>query len=437
MTDRNERIKACPQCGGALARIRRLVEDRDASLAAPVRRYRCAGKDCGWEGLLVSRSANSGARRRASRRARHGSRSRCSRVGVALAAGLGFAFAATATVRIYQQLLPNPTLARIALHPVVPFGQSHDGSPISPRHPLLLKVSAPTGAGAAVAAHAPIAADGPVVPGAAIAADASVVAGPPLAPQSPDSPRPPDAAARAQAGTSPAPQALELRQNCAWGDPGRNPYKGTIEQALEGARLPPEVVQAMSARIRSGKVSDRLEITNEGIRGVHEPREYSARSIAMTFGRTLCMNTRVNFVPGHMERADLYEVADASGKNYSVMVPYVCGNVSVLSERAERDDEPLATTIDGRPLARKTTDLIAAIIPGGSSSNRTVTGNPGGGTTANTPEGQVPEPGTLLNIVAGASLMAWFIRRKRRRQDESASDRPVAGIAEASDEEQP
>ena len=176
----------------------------------------------------------------------------------------------------------------------------------------------------------------------------------------------------------------------------------------------------MSAQIRAGKVTDRLEITNTGIRGVHAAREFSAHSIGMTFGNTLCMNTRVNFVPGHMERADLYEVADAAGETYSVMVPYACGNVSVLSARGEREDGPLATTVDGRPLARKSSDLLAAIIPGGVGS-KTVTGSSGGGTTA-AAEGQVPEPGTLLNIGAGAALMAWFLRRRRKAPTRFAQD---------------
>lgn len=391
--------RACPQCGGGLVRIRRLREDRDASLAAPVRRFRCASAQCGWEGLLeVSRphaAIGASARARASTRTRtkksspEGSTgSRRIRVGVALSAAFGFAVAATAAIGLYQRSMPNPALAQLKFNPTVPFGTSDDGRPIAANHPLLLKVSAP-------AAHAQ-----------------GVDAAPDAAP-APSSPR-----------------ALELRQDCAWGDPGRNPYKGTIEQALKGARLPPEIVARMSERIRAGKVTDRLEITNTGIRGVHTPLEFSAHSIGMTFGNTLCMNTRVNFVPGHMERADLYQVADASGETYSVMVPYVCGNVSVLSERAEREG-PFATTVDGRPLARKTSDLLAAIIPGGSG-NRTVKGNAGGGTT--TAEGQVPEPGTLLNIGAGATLMVWFMRRRRtgrsRPADGAASDHPDAGNEE-------
>jgi hypothetical protein len=319
--------------------------------------------------LLQVQRVRAAPRRQIRKTATRVASARRTRAAVTLFAALGFAFAATAAVKIYQRLLPNPALAQLAARPVLPFGASHDGAPIAPNHPLLLKVSAPA---------------------------------------QPDPP--PPLAQPERTAAAHGPRALELRQDCAWGVPGRNPYKGTIEQALDGARLPPEIVAKMSAQIRAGKVTDRLEITNTGIRGVHAPREFSAQSIGMTFGNTLCMNTRVNFVPGHMERADLYEVADAAGQTYSVMVPYACGNVSVLSARGEREDGPLATTVDGRPLARKSSDLLAAITPGGVGS-KTVTGSSGGGTTA---EGQVPEPGTLLNIGAGAALMAWFLRRRRK-----------------------
>jgi hypothetical protein len=53
----------------------------------------------------------------------------------------------------------------------------------------------------------------------------------------------------------------------------------------------------------------------------------------MTLGKTVCFGTRVNFQPGHVEVADIYDASDATGANVTVMVPYVCGNVSVLSER--------------------------------------------------------------------------------------------------------
>ena len=54
---------------------------------------------------------------------------------------------------------------------------------------------------------------------------------------------------------------------------------------------------------------------------------------------TLCFNTRVNFHDGHVEKADMYEARDARGRDYAIMVPYVCNNVSVLAERRRRPRE--------------------------------------------------------------------------------------------------
>jgi len=174
--------------------------------------------------------------------------------------------------------------------------------------------------------------------------------------------------------------------------------------------------------IKAGQASDRLEITNASIRTVHQYREYDPSSIAMTFGKTLCLNTRVNFPPGHMERADLYEVADASGATYSVMVPYVCGNVSVLADRAERPDEKAGAPImvlgpDGRPVLRKASAPLPGVIAGNIGKD-TLAGGGGGkqgedGSTRKA-EGQVPEPGTLANLLGGVALLGWWMRGRAR-----------------------
>lgn len=131
------------------------------------------------------------------------------------------------------------------------------------------------------------------------------------------------------------PSPLQLRHSCAWGVPGGNPYRGTVAQALASARLPPEVVRKIADMAERGWVHDQVEISREGIRTVNGQRRFGADVRAMAFGDTLCFNTRVNFAPGHVEYAALYEAEDAAGKRYTVMVPYVCQNVSVLGEREE------------------------------------------------------------------------------------------------------
>jgi hypothetical protein len=127
--------------------------------------------------------------------------------------------------------------------------------------------------------------------------------------------------------------------------------------------------------VERGLVSDRVEIRRDSIRTVSGKRRFDPTLVAMGFGNTLCFGTRVNFQPGHVERADLYDATDAAGTNFAVMVPYVCGNVSVLAERAERPDQ-------------------------------------GGGNGRS-----VPEPGTLASVVAAlaAGALARMQFRHRRR----------------------
>ncbi len=167
---------------------------------------------------------------------------------------------------------------------------------------------------------------------------------------------------------------LSLRRGCAWGVPGRSPYKGTVTQALDGAKLPEEVVRKVEMMVDRGVVSDRVEITRDSIRTVSGKRRFDTTLVAMGFGKNLCFGTRVNFQPGHVERADLYDATDAKGTNFAVMIPYVCGNVSVLAERAERPDG------------------------GGGGNGRTV-----------------PEPGTLASLAAALAAMGVALRFARRR----------------------
>jgi len=174
---------------------------------------------------------------------------------------------------------------------------------------------------------------------------------------------------------------LSLRRGCAWGAPGRTPYKGTVRQALVGAGLPHEVVNKIDLMVERKMVSDRVRITRDSIQTEDGERRFEPTIAAMGFGKTLCFGTRVNFPAGHVEVADLYEATDGEGAKFSVMVPYVCGNVSVLAARAERADTP----------------------PGGIRS--------------------VPEPGTLASLMAALAAMAAASGMSRRRAD-SRSAKP-------------
>ncbi len=290
---------ACPACSQPTRRVARQPKDRAASVPHSLRRYRCVDAGCGWEGLLARATATAAAthglagsavgtvllagvstpqpqpQRLSARRSR----------GHRLLVGLATAVAVAGPLAVIGvsglELIARPAIG-LAAAP----GESHDGLPLRDRQ-------APIG--------------GALLP---------VRANPPV-----------DLATGAAT-------ALTLRQGCAWGQPGRQPYRGSTEQALTAAGLPPEVVQQIAAQRQAGRPAGRLEISRSAIRQVDGPGRFNPRSMAMSFGLTLCLHSRVNFVPGHVEPADLYQARDASGRLFSVMVPEVCGNVTVLSAPA-------------------------------------------------------------------------------------------------------
>jgi hypothetical protein len=270
-------------------------------------------------------------------------------------------------VTLYRGFAPTSLLAQNAR--AIPFGVSDFGRPLPENHPFLRQ-------------------DVDGLPGAIKTAAAVTASSLGASPEIGRLREPP-------ASSEHAP--LSLREDCAWGEPGRSPYQGTVRQALKAARLPTDVVALLERKIRDREVSDRLEIRNDKIRGLYSDAAFEPRAIKMTFGKTLCLNSRVNFKPGHVEPADLYELADAHGITYSVMVPHVCGNVSVLGAPATRDETPQHVLTDKpeQPWTRGregVQNLLDVTPPLGVNS--------------------VPEPGSWALMLVGLALLTWFIRRR-------------------------
>lgn len=192
---------------------------------------------------------------------------------------------------------------------------------------------------------------------------------------------------------------LVLRQHCAWGKPGGNPYKGTALEALQAAGLPADVVAALAEQIQRGAVTERLTIANDGIRGHQSGRVFSPSGMAMTYGRTLCLGTRVNFAAGHTEPASLFEATDAQGRLHTVMVPDVCGNVTMISQGTVRADK---TALTGG--SANLTWLVDLPETG-----RGIASSTGG-------VNSVPEPGTLWGVGMGLVILAWLRRRQLSAQ---------------------
>jgi hypothetical protein len=215
---------------------------------------------------------------------------------------------------------------------------------------------------------------------------------------------------------------LQLRSSCLWGVPGRTPYRGTVEQALTAARLPPDVVRRIADMARAG-TSDRVEITRTGIRSTDGQRTFPAHIPAMGFGNTLCFDTVVNFKPGHVEYAALYETEDQAGRTYSVMVPFVCGNVSVLGARGDLGSPDGGPGIpdggsgipdggQGSPNGGPGSPDAGPGNPnGGPGSPKVGQGSPNGGPGSKNGSRPVPEPASWLLVATALGAMSWLRRR--------------------------
>lgn len=334
--------------------MRRLRADRlqrDAATGVSMRRYRCRGEACAWQGLLPRRRRRE---RVANVLAWPASFWAPRRLAVAVLAVAGATWAGAQMVQFVLGAAPAaPKIVQ------VPAGVSHDGEALPARHPWLQPVVLAADAAPAESESGPI-------------------------------------AAAAGAQTAPAVAPLEMKRGCAWGQPGRSPYRGSVEQALLHARLPAEVVTEVARRVRAREPSDRLEIRTGRIHGVQHGREFDPSHMAMSFGRTLCLGTRVNFAPGHVEQADLYEVSDARGRRHAVMVPDVCGNVTVLGARGER--RRLLRLAAGDPAADEWWVLATGEWPDQA--------------------GSVPEPDTTALLLA--ALAAALLRRRWRSRGGTA-----------------
>lgn len=344
----------CPACGRKVRRVHRTDDDMESRFAESMARYRCVSDRCGWNDLLPMQLPMAAARPRprVARRRPPIDLSGLRDTGRRVLRAWPLLLAGIATAAIVSQSMPGTSSAARGVRNTLPlkYGEHHDGVDITPDHPLLT------------------AAEDPV----------------------------------SSAGV----QRLSLKQGCAWGLPGRNPYRGSVEQALVTAKLPPEVIQRISHKVSSGQLDDRLEITNAGIRPERDDqREFEARNVAMTYGNTLCVNTRVNFKRGHVERASLYEAADKQGNLYSVMVPDVCGNVSVLGARMERKRKRvplavLAETHHGAP-------ALMRLVSGAQDQEQLNT---------------VPEPDSLALALGALAVMAGVAARRHRRVRRDATD---------------
>jgi hypothetical protein len=116
-----------------------------------------------------------------------------------------------------------------------------------------------------------------------------------------------------------------LIDNCAWDNPGSNPYMGTMTDAIARYTEIPSADRAMLIKaINEKKYDDIVLITRDKIIG---STEYSPHITNMHFGMsTVCKNTsRKTWDKNRIERGLVF-----STPNVTIMIPTVCRNVSII-----------------------------------------------------------------------------------------------------------
>lgn len=373
--------RPCPHCEHGLRRTHRRAYDRLRALFQPrLARYHCVTQGCGWEGLLPRPSRRASTKAPSAETPAGAPFASATRRQLAqgLAGAVALALAALLSAAAARWAWPSLETVQVGPHRFGP-GAHHEGDPLPVNHPLLQATS-------------PIGETDEVEPPQAAVAQASVAADPVNE------------------------EPLTLRRHCAWGNPGRDPYQGSVVLALRSARVPESVVQRIAVDVQERRVADRVSISRKTIRADASGRRFDPRKLAMTYGRSLCVDTRVNFGPGHVERADLYEAADEKGQVYAVMVPDVCGNVSVLSEVAEDDDRAAADAAkeEGRSTSLRRLPQALVYDDGTRGSGNSRRAGPGRSSSGSSDSNAVSAPTTLACTVIALGAAAWLSRRRRR-----------------------
>ncbi|HEX8605191.1 MAG TPA: MHFG family PEP-CTERM protein, partial [Pseudoduganella sp.] len=117
--------------------------------------------------------------------------------------------------------------------------------------------------------------------------------------------------------------ATAMLSHCSWNSPGRNPYRGSVREAVSRyLDIPGPVRAELIARIEGGHADDTVAITRGSIAGKHD---YGPQITGMHFGqRTLCDSVARDGWPATArEPAAVYCVGDEC-----VIVPEICANIS-------------------------------------------------------------------------------------------------------------
>jgi hypothetical protein len=231
---------------------------------------------------------------------------------------------------------------------------------------------------------------------------------------------------------------------CSWNQPGRNPYRGTVQEAVSRyVGIPAPTRAALVEKMERRAADDNVVITRDAIVGKDS---YAPEIAAMHFGRqTVCDRvTRERWPDTAREPAAVY-----CEDGYCLIVPRICGNVSRVSRAGAAAGGGHAIAAGAAPRGRSVpapapevdielTDAMARLVAQPVPQTPTVTpaafipfaggyaGSPGRAGFAPamqtaiaplparpTPLAPVPEPAEAAMMLAGLSVVIAAARRAR------------------------
>lgn len=233
--------------------------------------------------------------------------------------------------------------------------------------------------------------------------------------------------------------ATAMMSSCSWNSPGRNPYRGSVREAVSRyIDIPAPVRAQLIAKIERGQPDDRAAITRDSIVGKYD---YASEITDVHFGqRTICASVnRDEWPETAREPAAVYCVEDQC-----LIVPQTSGNISRVRRTdgsgATADQPPVAGQATLAPPARPgevrsasaddvaMADAVAQAVgmpgsgpgasftsPFGAASRAPDLADrtPGAGTELTQPS-PVPEPATIGLLAAGLAVVLFAVRRRGR-----------------------
>lgn len=203
--------------------------------------------------------------------------------------------------------------------------------------------------------------------------------------------------------------AVGIAAPCDWSNPGANPFRGNVADAIEHyTDIPAGTRAALRAKIRAGHADEVVAIRRDSIDG------FEPDITAMHFGRgKICeMVTRAGWSVGRIEMASAYCV-----DGECVIVPHVCNNLSRVRRvvaSAGRSVAVVTGSFQAQPLPQQVAwktpeplpparvDTYSPIAPPlmqwAPSHEPAITG----------PIPAIPEPETWAMILTGIGIIFWW-----------------------------